>query len=375
MNELRDTVNAAAKIRHILLATVSAVALAASGESAMAAGDSSPAIWIEGGWHFEDVTGKNDPFVPPLEASIRAAGLPSLTAIENTLGKTYGAEGSILFRPNDSDWLLIASVRYGHANSVRRVLGEKTITGPQMITAVFQSATFQNEPTTPTFSAYAEDYSRNSESHTIVDFQVGRDVGMGLFGKGTDSIISFGARYARMSAASKAHSYAAPDATFQQVNFYGKYRVLTKYHESQAFVERSDSLQAVGPSLSLKNTTGLAGNIENGQIALDWGLNASLLFGRQKAKVSHHSTVTYIQALGNTTVVYTPVPHTRSRRVTIPNVGGFMGLSYRFNNAKISAGYRADLFLGAKDNGLDTRSTTNIGFHGPFASLSIGIGD
>jgi hypothetical protein len=60
--------------------------------------------------------------------------------------------------------------------------------------------------------------------------------------------------------------------------------------------------------------------------------------------------------------------------VTVPNVGGFAALSYRFTNAKISAGYRADFFFGAKDSGLETRTTADVGFHGPFATISFGIG-
>jgi homoserine acetyltransferase len=80
-----------------------------------------------------------------------------------------------------------------------------------------------------------------------------------------------------MSAKSKAHSYAEPDPTFQQ-GFYGfgnvhKYAVLTHSRESAAFVERTDNLHAMGPSLSLKNTTGLLGTVVGGQLALDWGFN------------------------------------------------------------------------------------------------------
>jgi hypothetical protein len=71
---------------------------------------------------------------------------------------------------------------------------------------------------------------------------------------------------------------------------------------------------------------------------------------------------------------YPPVNRTRSRMVVIPNIGGFAALSYRFPNAKLSAGYRADFFFGARDSGFETRSTADVGFHGPFATISIGLG-
>jgi hypothetical protein len=125
----------------------------------------------------------------------------------------------------------------------------------------------------------------------------------------------------------------------------------------------------------MKNTTGLLGTVDDGQLALDWGVNAAVLFGRQKANISHQSTV--IIKNGHYTGAVIPYPHvtrSRSRTVTIPNIGGFAGLSYRFTNAKISAGYRADFFFGAKDGGLDIRRTTDVGFHGPYATISIGLG-
>jgi len=40
----------------------------------------------------------------------------------------------------------------------------------------------------------------------------------------------------------------------------------------------------------------------------------------------------------------------------------------------VSFGYRADIFFGAMDSGWDTRSTKNLSFYGPFASVAIGLG-
>ena len=62
------------------------------------------------------------------------------------------------------------------------------------------------------------------------------------------------------------------------------------------------------------------------------------------------------------------------RRVAVPNLGGFAALSYRFTNAKISAGYLADFFFGAMDGGLDTHRSVTTAFHGPFAKISVGLG-
>ena len=71
---------------------------------------------------------------------------------------------------------------------------------------------------------------------------------------------------------------------------------------------------------------------------------------------------------------YSANPPARSRFVTVPNLGGFAGLTFRVENFKMSAGYRADFFFGAMDGGIDTTQKENCGFFGPFASVSIGLG-
>jgi hypothetical protein len=381
MSELHNTQNAT-NIRQTLLATASAFALVAYAslpQAALAADKDRPTIWIEGGWHFESVSGDADPFVPPLDAEARATGLPSLTAIENSLGRTYGAEGSISFQPKGSDWVFIASARYGRSQTTRRIISNKIVAGPPLKKSEFQSGAFSTVTITPTFAAYASHSVNNSEAHAIADFQVGKDIGIGLLGHGTDTVIGFGARYAQMNAKSKAHSYANPDVTFSQgyvgTAGFHKYYIKFPNHRSAALAERTDNLHALGPSLSLKNTTELLGTVDEGQVALDWGVNAAVLFGRQKAKTSHHSTVSYVKGTAVQSVnAYPPVNRTRSRMVVIPNIGGFAALSYRFPNAKLSAGYRADFFFGARDSGFETRSTADVGFHGPFATISIGLG-
>ena len=67
--------------------------------------------------------------------------------------------------------------------------------------------------------------------------------------------------------------------------------------------------------------------------------------------------------------------HDINRSVTVPNVGGSLGLSYRYQDAKISLGYRTDFFFGAMDTGIDAVKKSNLTFNGPYASISFGIGD
>ncbi|HUJ02736.1 MAG TPA: hypothetical protein VLW75_03795 [Rhizomicrobium sp.] len=118
---------------------------------------------------------------------------------------------------------------------------------------------------------------------------------------------------------------------------------------------------------------------------VDWGLNASFLFGRQKTRTHHQTTARYFSAngrLGTRPVVSHTVSrfpatpdHTRSRNVAVPNLGGFAGISYNYSNAKLSFGYRADWFFNAIDGGIDAAKKEDRGFYGPYASISIGLGD
>jgi hypothetical protein len=382
-------------VRLGLLATTSAIALAAcvvSVTEAIAA--DRPTVWVEGGWHFDSVTGSNDIVVPPLDGLTTsgfsstptadnfygqgAGGFPSFIDMENALGKSQGAEGSISFQPSGSDWIFNISGRYGRAHSNRRMDQRHEITGEPGYTKGFLGS----NPYTPHHTNYVIQANDNKEAHVIVDFQVGKDIGIGLFGGQMESVLSAGVRYAQMNTSSKGHSYAQPDARFYGhggINILGKYQyaIQPDTHNSATIQQRSSSFHGVGPSFSWSNTTGLLGDVADGQFALDWGANAALLFGRQKTKVNYSTVSHFYHFVGLNraeTTNHNTVNRTESRRVTVPNLGGFAALSYRFTNAKISAGYRADFFFGAMDGGLDTHRSTTMGFHGPFATISVGLG-
>ena len=89
---------------------------------------------------------------------------------------------------------------------------------------------------------------------------------------------------------------------------------------------------------------------------VDWGANAALLFGRQKTDVHHKGYGRYWPK--NSLEIYTEGVylvyanqdtdgHRLNKSVTVPNIGGSVGLSWRAENLKISLGYRADFFFGA----------------------------
>jgi hypothetical protein len=58
----------------------------------------------------------------------------------------------------------------------------------------------------------------------------------------------------------------------------------------------------------------------------------------------------------------------------VPAIDAYIGASYRFPNAKISLGYRADMFFGAIDGGIAAAQKYDRSFYGPFTTISVGIG-
>jgi hypothetical protein len=146
------------------------------------------------------------------------------------------------------------------------------------------------------------------------------------------------------------------------------------------------SFHGIGPSLSWEGSTPFSGNLHDGQFNIDWGINGALLFGRQKAKISHQTTGRYYRGKYTKPLDDSPIPthyitptkihkaFSRSKSVTVPNLGALVGISYRIENFKMSAGYRIDYFFGAMDGGIDANKTYDRSFHGPFAKISIGLG-
>ena len=233
---------------------------------------------------------------------------------------------------------------------------------------------------------------RNGEQHLILDFQAGKDVGLGMFGvRDGSSVVNFGVRFAQFSNQSNISLKSDPDwhRIYKNFNIGGLVQPLVvyqAYHSNAASLRATRSFHGVGPSLSWNASAPFAGSAKDGELLFDWGVNAALLFGRQKARVHHQATAEYrpSQGVGNKyerfyphrylVSQYSADPPARSRTVIVPNVGGFAGLSFRYDAAKISLGYRADFFFGAMDGGIDTARKENEGFYGPFATISVGIG-
>ncbi len=379
MSELINIHDPRAVIRRQLLATASAMALVSyiASASAAAADDTDrPTVWIELGGQIEMTQGTTSPFIAPFMALNPTpdvySGVP-LATLQRPSAIGIGAEGEISFAPKGSDWVFSVGVRYGRSHAKRHAhnqLGVPPV--PWNLTYAGNVYPYTKYISTAKLADAQTEYS---EQHFIVDFSAGRDVGIGRFGRDGSSTLGAGVRFASFVAHSFAHVSARPEVDTVFASVYGFHIPRPTFHQYTMIASAERSFRGIGPSLSWNASAVLLGNAESSELSLDWGINAALLFGKQKAKVAH-TTQAYHQTTGQGYLLTAYLPHhtTRSRSVAVPNLGGFAGLSVKYPNGKVSFGYRADFFFGAMDTGIDTRNTKDVGFHGPFATVSIGLG-
>jgi len=232
----------------------------------------------------------------------------------------------------------------------------------------------------PSFDNYATTKVTHGESHAILDFQAGKDFGLGMFGRDGRSTFSLGIRYAQFASKTGVNVRERPDLHLNDNVPTPTFRNhLIKYFHSYGLTAHSArSFHAVGPSLSWDVSAPFAGNAQSTEFTLDWGVNAAILFGRQKTSVNHHTSGRYVEVANGKYLgppyQNSPALRNTARSVTIPNLGGFAGVSVKWPNAKVSLGYRADFFFNAMDTGIDARKSATLGFYGPFASVSVGLG-
>ncbi len=393
MSELIQTHDNRATIRWKLLTGASVLALTAYVSStpiARAADADRPSIWLELDGQLSRLQNGQEIYAPPFLASTPSIFSPPQSAERPPL---YGIDqgASISFQPEGSNWIFSGSIRYGRSGTSKHTHHQ---TYPQLYhkyarICYFGSCITSPYNATPDAARFTDARVKQSETHTIIDFQAGKDLGLGLFGHNASSTISAGIRFAQFNSKSRVSLGEDPDWRIAfysyHVNIYNiiietnQYTRQT-YHTFAGSFRADRTFHGVGPSLSWKSSVPFAGNPNESELTLDWGVNAALLFGRQKTTTHHQTTGRYNHdrfqyGVTHVTTHVNPPSQIRSRSVTVPNVGGFAGISLNWPNAKISLGYRADWFFNALDGGIDATRKENRAFHGPYASISIGLGD
>jgi hypothetical protein len=332
-----------ADIRLRLLTTVSALALASTALNSAQAETTAdkPTVWIELGGQFEQIATDQEPFFPPF-ASLESvtgplrAGVAKIPPgeVQRPLRGGFGAESKISVQPDGVNWVFSAGVRYGQSSGTKHLHESSQ---PQ----AYHFGSISLLRLNPEFS---DAMGKQSEKHAIIDFQAGKDVGLGLFGR---SVMNVGVRVAQFH--TNLSTTLGRDPNNGGYKYFGTRAIPTPNpHDFRMQAQSIRNFHGIGPSLSWEGTTPVAGNADNAEFIFDWGINAAVLFGRQRANISHktyeasHPRPSQGNPSNFSVPVYThatPVP-ARSRTVTVPNIGGMAGVSLRFPNAKVSLGYR-----------------------------------
>jgi hypothetical protein len=351
MTDLIQTAGNYNNLGYKLLATVSMMALMVSADAAQArdAGDNHPTFWIEAGGALDEFSSDTDLWLAPNTPAEQTNPTPPFGILPKA---GYDLDLKFTVAPYDSDWKFSVGVIYGRALRGPKTTHDQTYKSTAL--------TFIRPPKyVPTNFDFANTSYRSTTSHLLLDFQVGKDVGLGMLGG--KSNLNFGIRWAKLNENSSGHMSGATNAANQA----------SGTHVTADF-SAQHSFNGIGPSISWDADMPVVGSQSDG-FSLDWGINAALLIGKQKTRTNLHTNNYFYysgrQQLGQSTSLFP-----RSKTVLVPNLGGFAGISWRMPNAKVSVGYKADFFFNAIDAGINSRDTATRGFYGPFATVSFGLG-
>jgi len=178
------------------------------------------------------------------------------------------------------------------------------------------------------FSYYGKGEVRHSENHKMLDFTVGQDVGLGMFGLEGSSVVSGGVRWANFSAVTVGHfSYGSKYNSEFRSNF-------TSFNR-----EIHRSFNGIGPVISWAASTPIGD--PGCHLSFDWGVDAAVLFGSRKA---------WENLTGDFSA--------RSRNGTVPQASGYLGLGWHPDDSRFSfhAGYAVQASWGVFDSNFDDDS-------------------
>jgi iron complex outermembrane receptor protein len=370
MSELINAKNNRGDFRRRLLVSASTLALIGSlaAVSDAIAADSSvdrPIVWIELGGQLQNISTQGDAFDPAfLAANSNSVIFHPVSPLQAEKAPKFavGGEGKVSFEPAGTRWILSASILYGRSNGNSHVHNQTyTATNPNI------------NPNPPysglnSIEKFADTKAQHSEQHAIVDFAAGRDFGLGMFGSGGTSILSLGVRFAQFTSRAHINITARPD--LEVISGLAG----ANWHLYTATAQSRRNFHGLGPSFSWNASKPVVGSQNDGEIALDWGLDAAFLFGRQEVSEQHSTTANRRHKKYNYPAIHLSGHRTLARSVNVPNIGGFAGLSFKYAAAKVSFGYRGDIFFGAIDGGWDTAHRENLSFHGPYATIAVGLG-
>lgn len=228
----------------------------------------------------------------------------------------WGVGGEIGFQPADSLWSFVGRVRYGQSNKDK------------------DSDVYDGY-------YYGIDEADHREEHVVADLEIGRDVGLGAMGEGSNVRLFGGLRFAHFKGK-------------------GSFSTYSNFGPTSSDFDIKRKFTGIGPRVGFDAMVPLAD-----QFSLDVGAAGAVLFGKQKFEASGYSNF------------YGDVDRKRSKSIVVPNLEASAAFSWLVtDNAKFSLGYRVDSYFDVYDNGsiFGDRDKGDRTIHGPFIKLTIGTG-
>jgi outer membrane receptor protein involved in Fe transport len=314
-------------------------------------------------------------------------GIDPISAQNRDLDWGDGREVRLTYRPG-GDWSIMGGVRYGRNNKNTPVVHLSGPAGPGRCPVPPSSPIYVPgvcDPENPnnqlsTGTAFADSTAREREEHTVADFAVGRDVGLGLLGD-SSSTFSVGLRYASFESTTQA--WMDGTSNWYIPNGFFKYDTATRSHY-QGSLTATREFTGTGPTLSWDAAQRLFGNEETGEVSLDWSITGGVLYGKQKSTVvgtlkEEHTEGKYGIEFGDMQILapLVEVPldvAPRSKSVTVPVLDLSLGLSYEISRVKVGAGYRWERYFDVLDVGYDEHQDADRTIDGPYFKIAVGFG-
>ncbi len=295
-----------------------------------------------------------------------------------------GRDVKVTWRPDGGRWTVAAAYRSGETNgSAKTEVQQPTdpvcgFTSPAICAQFAGTVPLAVAISRPDF---VNPRAREREEFEIADISAGMDMSLAPLNRST---VSAGLRWARLESWTNATVAGVPDWNIQAGLLQTRVPATHTLYQSSLGADRS--FEGVGPIVAWDAAYSLVEFDNGGHFDLDWTVSGGVLFGDRETTLTGDETVTSYSLVmsvlaldtgnpGTSTPVPTdPVNLQRSDNVTVPVLGGSLGLSYEIDRFSIGAGYRWERYFDALDVGYSEAKDGDRTIDGPYFKLSVGFG-
>jgi len=284
---------------------------------------------LQGAWDFNRSDAGTDFGTYPANPVLKIPPGAGIGAKGSKPGDGIDFNGKVTYQPESSPWSFALGVKYGTT--------KKTSRSDKFVNQYYSSGSY----------GLRSVKTQESEKHSVVDFEIGHDVGVGIFGGGVTTV-GAGVRFAHFESTTT-----------------GSFSTYSNYTTSRAGtinVKRKND--AVGPRVFIQSVSPLPGVLGDGGLSLGWGVGGGILFGKQTVDSNP------VIASGNAGP-FTKV--SRSQDHKTGTVDGFVQINWDPFKSPVSVnfGYKFDVFTDALDGGYAVSREVNQVNQGPFIGLSL----